>query len=271
MIAIVADSSVYLTQKEAQSLGVHIVPMTYTVDGTTFAEYYSDTNGDYRPKIHKGKCTTSQPSMAVYTAVFEELRRQNYEVLCISISSRLSGAYSGAVTAAKEVDEKNIRIVDSRSTAGGMKFLVLRAQELLEENKTLEEVVVILEAERDNVAIGFTVESLAPLRKSGRIGFVRQSVGTILNIRPILLCQDGTIISQDYAKGGQQQIEKLVQVIPLSVKKVMVHHLGNESASAILFAAIRAKFPDVEIKTSLVGPVLGIHLGIPAFGVSWMT
>ena len=271
MIAIVADSSVYLTKQEAQDLDVHIVPMTYTVDGTTFAEYYSDTNGDYRPKIHKGKCTTSQPSMAAYVAMFEELRRQNYEVLCISISSRLSGAYSSALTAAKEVDGNNIRKVDSRTTAGGMKFLVLRANELAAQGKTLQETATTLEVERENVAIGFTVESLTPLRKSGRIGFVRQSVGTILNIRPILLCKDGTVISQDYAKGGQQQIEKLVQVIPLTVKKVMVHHLGNESASAILTAAIRAKFPNIEIKTSLVGPVLGIHLGIPAFGVSWMT
>lgn len=270
MIAIVSDSSISLTKKEAEELGVHIVPMSYTVAGRSFHENFTNTNGSYEKLITAYHCTTAQPVSASFMSTFNELLKRGYEVLCLVISSRLSGSYSSATIAAKEIDASKIRIVDTRSTAGGMKFLAERAQELINQKTGLEETALILEKERDNVAIAFSVENLEPLRRSGRLGFVRKSIGTILNIRPILLCNDGAIISCAFAKGARKQVEKLVEVIPENARKIIVHYLGDEEAAHVLDAAVKARFPEITTTISTVGPVLAIHLGIPGIGVAWM-
>lgn len=284
MIAIVTDTTAYLTKKEAHDLNVHVVPMNYAIAGRIFQETYADSNGDYQKYLINCKCTTSQPSPSAFMSTFAELRRQNYHILCIVMSSRLSGAYSSAVTAAREIDNNFIRVVDSRTIAGGMKFLILRAKELIEEagvtkinaltanneqENSLENIALTLERERDNIAIGFTVESLAPLRNSGRIGFIRQSIGTILNTRPIFLCADGAVVSHDYSKGSRRQIQKLVGMIPQDAKKIIIHYIGNEAVAAALKSEICTRFADIQPEIMPIGPVLGIHLGIPAFGVAW--
>jgi len=270
MIAIVSDSSISLTQKEAAELGIHIVPMTYTVAGRPFHEHYSDTNGAFERLVSHYPCTTSQPASAAFMSTFQELVRQGYEVLCLVISSRLSGTYSSATIAAKEISAEKIRIVDTRTTVGGMRFLAERAKELIAQDaKGLEEVALALEREREKVSILFSVENMAPLRRSGRLGFVRQSISTILNIRPILMCRDGTLVSHGFAKGKRQQIEKIVETVPAAVKKITVLYLGDIKEARDLAAAVTKKFPDLVPSVTAVGPVLGIHLGIPAVGVAW--
>jgi len=269
MIAIVSDSSILLSKKEAVDLGIHIVPMRYAAAGHSFHEQYSDTNGEFESLLNTYKCTTSQPSSAAYMSTFKELRRQGYEVLCFVISSRLSGSYSSASIAAKEVDEGKIRIVDTRTVGGGIRFLAERAKELIEQNFSLEEIALTLERERDNTAIVFSVENMEPLRRSGRLGFIRQSIGTVLNIRPILVCREGAIVSEGFAKGSRQQMEKIVETIPKNVKKIIIHYLGNKSLANDLAAAISGKFPNITPIIAMAGPVLGIHLGIPAIGAAW--
>lgn len=269
MISIVSDSSICLTKKDAEELGTEIIPMNYTVSGRSFQETCTDANGDLGNVIDYRRCTTSQPAAASFINAFRELRRQGRQVLCLVISSRLSGTFSSALLAAKEVDGENIRVVDTLSTAGGMRFLAETANGLIANGASLEETAQALERERDNICIAFSVEDMEPLRRSGRLGFVRQSIGTILNIRPILICRDGTVISHGFAKGKGQQIEKLVEMVPANAKKIAVHHLANEAAAQNLAGILDRKFPSVTPSIYTAGPILAIHLGVPALGISW--
>ena len=278
MIAIVTDSSVYMTKEEAQKLGVHIIPMAYYVDGNSFYEQYSeDASAERLKMIASGKCTTSQPPASAYTGLFEELLQDGYKVICITISSRLSGTYSSASLAAREVDNDggSIRIIDSRSVAGGMKFLVEYAVSvagdpgILSGENRLDRLVSMIEAEREKISTVITVEDLEPLRRSGRIGFIRKSVGTVLNIRPIFIFVDGAVVSHDFAKGKNQQASKMIAAIPKDAKKIIVQHIGGDDFAKTLMQAVKSEFPDADIQISAVGSILGIHLGIPSYGIAW--
>jgi len=275
MIAIVSDSSIGLTKKEAAALGIHIVPMCYTLSaaGKTYYEKYIDTNV---PLEQEGKSackayTTSQPSSSAFLKIFDELYDKGYEILCLTISSRLSGAYSSAKIAAKELDEKKIRIVDTRITVGGIRFLAECAKEFIAENKTLEETVIALKAERDKVGLAISVEDMEPLRLSGRLGFIRKSVSSILNIKPILIMQDGSLVSHSFAKGSRQQKEKLIDAIPKNAKKIIIHYLGSDSAAKELAVVLKNRFPDIVPHIAMAGPIFSIHLGTPALGIAWST
>jgi DegV family protein with EDD domain len=271
MIAIVTDSSAYLTRKEAESLGIHVVPLNYSFNDRVYQESYIDNNGDYEQliSIDIEKCTTSQASVAVFMSTFDKLLRQGYDVLCIVLSSRLSGTYSSASIAAKELNKERIMVIDSLTTAGGLSILVKKAGELAKKGAALTEAVSKIKQLRNNIGIAFSVDSMDSLRRSGRLGIVRQSVGTILNIRPILLCDEGVIISQGQVRGKAERINKLLGKMPSNPEEIIIHYLGNKEMASIMFSEVRKRFPKANTLINRIGPVLGIHLGIGVIGIAW--
>ncbi len=271
MITIVTDSTAYLTEKEASALGVRMVPMYYAVDGEFYPESFSGQNGDFTAYLwdKDGKRSTSQGPVAAYSALFRELTEQGGQVLCMVISSRLSGTFSSACIAARYVDEENIRVVDSLTTAGGLYFLIEKAKEMIDKHLPLEEVYQAILTQREQVGVAFTVEKMDSLRKSGRIGFVRQSVGTVLNLRPVLFCIEGAVVFGKVARGRHDLIQKLLSSIPANAQKLRLHFL-EETVEIFEFAQkLKKAFPTIQITNHQLGPVLGIHLGKGVIGISW--
>lgn len=271
MITIVTDSSAYLKECEAAELGVRLVPLVYTVDGQPCYESYSDRNGDFESLIGgRAKVTTSQPSAAAFLSCFEEELKKGNEVLCVTLSSRLSGTYRTAYMAARHLQDRRVAVFDSLFTGGGQHLLIREARRLIDCGLTLSEVLLKLPAVRDRITSAFSVEDLAPLRESGRLGFVRLRVSTILNMRPILLCRDGVVVFDSVAHGNAEMVKKLFQMIPAGVKEIVLNHAGNNRVAANLYNVVNAAFPSAKIRLRKIGPVLGIHLGPRATSVAFM-
>ena len=270
MYTVVTDSSVYITRKESESLNVRIVPLSYSVNEQTFSEEFSDENGNFIELLQLMRSTqTSQVSVGTFVRIFNELIENGQKVLCITISSRLSGTYANAVKASQQVGSKDIVIIDSLSTAGGLRFLVEKACEHSKETFIYEAAKKIMKM-RERVGVAFSVDDMYSLRKSGRLGFVRQSVSTILNLRPILLCQSGTIVSKGVVRGKNAQLAGLVKCIPEKAKKILVHYITPSDKVNDLEFLIQSKFKN-RVTKNPIGPVLASHLGLSVIGVSWLT
>jgi len=271
MITVVTDSSSYFCKTEAQELGIKVVPINYTVDGNSYWETYSDFNGDFENLLKgSGKFMTSHPNMAAFLSTYEEELRNDNEVLCITISSRLSGAYGTAHMAAKQAESGNIAVFDSRLTAGGLYLLIKEAKKLIDSGKSLQEIMKSLPEIRNRITIAFSVDDMAPLRNSGRIGFVRMSVGTFLNIRPILLCVDGAVVSDTVAHGNAEIIKKLADKVNANAKEVVISYIGDNHLAANLYNVIKKTYADLPVSLQKIGPVLGIHLGLKVIAVSYI-
>ena len=273
MIAIMVDSAAGISRQEAEQLGAHYVPMTYTVDRQQFVEHYIGENGQFEPYIERTDVEhrTSQAPAAAFIAAFERQLAKGRQVLCITISSRLSGTYANAVMAAKEVNADEIKVLDSRNCAGGIYFLILRAQKLIEEGLTLNQIVDRLIVERKRIQNVFTVNDMTNLRKSGRLGVVRLSVSTILNLRPILCLQNGSVFSKSVARGNHEQLRMLVDSVPEGTRFVVVHsHENNPQLPALQDLLHRKLGDELELRIVSLGPVLTIHLGLTYLGVCWM-
>ena len=270
MLAIVTDSSAYLSKREAHILGVHVVSMNYTVAGRTYQEQCRGENGNYVSLLkNAAKPVTSQAPISAYASVFQELVGQGFEVLCIVISSRLSGTFSSACAAAREVAPEHIHVLDSLSTAGGMYLLAEHARRLAECGLSLSQVAAVLERRRQGIHTAFSVDDMEALRRSGRIGLVRRSFGTILNLRPILALSDGAIVSQTVARGAVQQREALLGMIPEDASRVLVQYFGEASEALRLAHRIKAAFPSAGVFLREAGPILAVHLGSGTLGVTW--
>ncbi|MFH1512968.1 MAG: DegV family protein [Bacillota bacterium] len=273
MIAIMVDSAAGISRQEAEELGAYYVPMTYTFGQKQYAERYLGENGRFEPFISREDMQrkTSQASLSAFIRAYEKQMAKGRQVLCITISSRLSGTYANAVMAAQEVNADMIRVLDSRNCAGGIYFLVVRAKQLIREGKTIDEILETLIEERSKIHNVFTVNDMTNLRNSGRLGVVRQSVSTILNLRPILYLQQGSIYSDGTARGSQEQLKKLTEIVDPEAKYVVIHSHTENPYLPQLEAMLRARLGDqLELRTVCLGPVLTIHLGLTYLGVCWM-
>ena len=273
MITIMVDSAAGISRQEAEELGAHYVPMTYTVDRQQFVEHYIGENGQFEPYIEREDVErrTSQATAAAFVSAFEQQVAKGRQVLCITISSRLSGTYANAVMAAKEVNADEIRVLDSRNCAGGIYFLIQRAQKLIDQGLNLAEIAEKLASERKLINNVFTVNDMTNLRKSGRLGVVRLSVSTILNLRPILCLQNGSVFSRGVARGSHEQLRMLVESVPENVKFVVIHSRENNPQLPLLQEMLRKRLGDgLELRIVSLGPVLAIHLGLTYLGVCWI-
>ena len=176
--------------------------------------------------------------------------------------------YSNAAIAARELGGTDISVVDSRTTAGGLFLMARAARRMIDEGMTLDQVTQRLKALRDKVKVIFSVEDMGPLRRSGRLGVVRLSVSTILNIKPILKCADGSVVSCGIARGRHEQLRALERAVPEAAREMVVEHLcaGKEAEELME----RVKLRGVPVLMRPVGPVLGIHLGLGCVGIAWI-
>ncbi|NLT58703.1 MAG: DegV family protein [Clostridiales bacterium] len=274
MFTVVTDSSSYFDRRSVDPQLLRVVPLSYSIGDQAYFEGYSDENGRFvellKLPTHRAAHTAQVP-VGGFLSTFHELQRQHREVLCLTISSRLSGTYGSALIAAGQVDASAIAVVDSLSTAGGLRFLVEYACALSAQGVPLPEAVEQLEKKRESVGIVFSVESMEALRASGRISSVRQSVGTVLNIRPILLCSNGIIVSGGIARGRSEQVAKLLEAVPPEAERLSLHYVQNSPKVHALAQAAAARFGGLDIVRWPIGPVLAVHLGIEAFGLAWQT
>ena len=237
MIAIVTDSTAYLTHEEAVALGVVVVPMSYSFsDNQSFNEgcIEADTRAEQEVAEHIDTVHTSQASLNGFINTFKRLKSAGYEILCLTISSRLSGTYANAVLAAKEVGKQHIEIVDSLTTCSGLYLLIREARMRIRAGAKLSAVAKEMQKLRERVRICFSVDDMAPLRRSGRLDQANKLCA---------FCKD--------AKG----------------LLVVDNFLGAEAAEKL---PVKLAREDLEIERRRIGPVLGAHLGRGCVGVAYI-
>ena len=267
MIYLVTDSTACLSRQEANDLRALVVPMNYIRDGReTFPEGFIE---DWQPLPDQSLTgySTAQASSASFLDIFSRLKEQGHQALCLTISSRLSGTYANALKAAEETGDC-VQVVDSRTTGGAMYLLLREARDMFDDGTSLTECFERLKQLRKRSRTLFTVQEMEPLRRSGRLGFIRSSVSTLLNLRPLLTLSDGSVVSHSLARGRQDQQRMLIQGLTGKPSEVIVQHCGDEEAADDLARRLMDK--GICVMKRRIGIVLAIHLGIPVLSTVWM-
>lgn len=267
MITIVTDTSVGYSRAELESRGVRLVSLAYLISGIPYSEQPRGENGDYAQKMRGKLLKTSQPAPFAFSRVFEELTENGGEVLCVTLSHALSGTYSSAVKAAEPFGG-SVRVINSGTVCGGLHLLVDEAVNMTVGGMTLDEICRNLESLKHKIGTVFTVDSLEPLRKGGRL-ILNKSANTTLNMRPILTCVDNIQLIEN-VRGIKPRIDALLSAVPDSARRIFV--MKSEGAdTARLESALSARFPHVKIHLRDIGPVVSVHVGEGAMGVAYIS
>lgn len=186
-VAIVSDSNSGITQAEAKELGIHIVPMPFTIGGE---EYFEDINlsqeSFYNKLLQDVSVSTSQPSIGLVMSLWDDLLKEFDQIVYIPMSSGLSESCASALRVA-EVDYKGkVFVVDNQRISVTQKQSVLDAIELANKGYNGQEIHDILMKVKMHSDIYIMVDTLKYLRKGGRITPAAAAVGGLLKIKPVL-------------------------------------------------------------------------------------
>lgn len=188
-IALITDSNACITQEEANALGIHVLPMPFSVNNETYFEDINLTQDQFYKFLNDGAdVVTSQPSPGSTTDLYEELLKTHDEILHIPMSSGLSGTCQTAMMLAQDYDGK-VHVVDSLHVSITLKNDVLDAIDMIKQGKNAKEIKETIEDNRLNSSIYLTVTTLDFLLKGGRITPAVAVLGGMLKIKPILQIQ----------------------------------------------------------------------------------
>ena len=212
--------------------------------------------------------TTAQAATGVILQQYEEMRDKGFdELLVITLSKELSGTYDGCTMAANMIKDCKVTVFDTKSVAYPQAKMSLDAAKMLDEGKTLEEVLNHLEYIRDNHTFWFSVDTLKYLVKNGRLSGASGFVGSLLKIKPLLgLTKEGKLESLEKirttAKSTARVIEVFLEAIEgKDVEPFIIHAAAPERVEIIREKILEAKPEFKEIKAYPLTPVVGAHVG----------
>jgi DegV family protein with EDD domain len=275
--AVVCDTTAYLPCDLVKERGIETISLYVSVDGHQERELdISDYAGFYeRLRASESGATTSQPSIGDFLSVYEPLLDAGKEIVSIHISAGISGTYEAANQARQRlVDEdrggERIRVMDSRSAAGGMGLAVLGASAAALGGADADTALAQAEKTREELKMWFAIDTLEYLRRGGRIGGARAWIGSALKIKPILTLEE-EITPVERVRTRARSLERLRgyarQRHESGADGWVVQHIQDKETADALIEDCYEIFGGGPAFISEVGPVLGAHVGPGLLGV----
>lgn len=248
---IVVDSSSDLTNDyiKDENIGFEVVPLTIHVDENEYIDN-SDLNIDgMLEAMHasKTKAKSSCPSCGYFAKSYEDAEN----VICITMTSRLSGTYNSAYLGSKDSKNK-VHVIDSKSTSGAIRLLVDKTYDLMKKGLPFEELCNQLEEYKKSLNLFFVLDKFENLVKNGRMSKLTAFIATALYIKPLCCEQDGMIEIYEKPRTMKGALNKLVESIEKKTpttegKTCIITHCKNEKDANYVKDEIIKKYKFKEV------------------------
>jgi DegV family protein with EDD domain len=276
-IAIVTDSTAYIPKDLLEQYPVWVLPQILVWGEANYRDGIDIQPDEFYTKLSRSTTTptTSQVTIGGFKNLFDELLSQDYQILNILISAKLSGTIESATQAKEMFSGKPIEIVDSYSTAMALGFQVLAVARAVVEGASLEDCKALAEQARHHTGVIFAVDTLEFLHRGGRIGGGARFLGTALNIKPILELREGRVEPLERVRTRRKSLARVVELIEerigdrQPIRLAALHANSPEDARWLMEEAIK-RLKAEETVYSDVSPVVGTHAGPGTVGLAYI-
>lgn len=271
-VKIVADSACDVPEHLAAELGITIVPVYINIGEKSYREGVEISREEFYKKLpnYPTYPTTAAPAVGTFTAVYEELATQGAtDILSIHIASSLSATYNSARLGAESVSSAAVTIFDSEQITSGSGLLVLTAAEAAKAGKSVPEIVALLQERVSRTRVFGMIDTLDSLRRSGRANWAQFGLGTLLQIKPVMMIHRGEVSVaakiRTRKKALAHTIELMQQLGPL--ERLAIIHVNDPDAAEELRQMTQNLFnTQYPPMITSITPAIGTHLGLGAVG-----
>lgn len=224
------------------------------IDDKTFYE---------KMKISKELPKTSSPSPDRF---IEAYKCEEDEILVFTLTSKLSGTYSNAVLAKtmylEEHPEKRIEVIDTQSGSIGVALMMLKCNELIEQGKTMDEILTEIEKYKKDIIFFGALDTLENAIKGGRVNPLAGKVMNALNLKVIIRIDEGLVKPIDKARGGVNSIKKALDYVKSHVnneeeKTIIIAHANCPEKADKIKSIIEEDSNFKEVLIASIGPIMG--------------
>lgn len=273
MIRILIDSSSDYMLRDAQKDNFEFVPLSVMLNETTYRGGIDLEHDDFYEKIMATKefPKTAQPSPQVFLSIFEDAKEKDDDVICILLSSTLSGTCQSAHLAKNMADYDRIYIIDSLSAIAAIRIMAEYASKLVQEGLSAKEIVEKVETLKSKVKILAAVDTLEYLARGGRLSRAAATIGELANLKPVLTVNtEGTLDVLGKALGRVKAANFIItqmegKEIDTNFPIYGIYSYGLENVEK-LEKKLEKEGYQVNGHYQL-GAVIGAHVGPGAFGV----
>lgn len=279
-VAVCTDSNSGITQSEAATLGVSVLPMPFVMDGKTYFEDIDLSQEEFYAHLQSGaEISTSQPAMGDVTDRWDKLLAEYDEVVHIPMSSGLSASCQTALMLAENYGGR-VAVVNNQRISVTQRQSVLDAMELADMGFSAAQIKECLEEEKFESSIYITVDTLKYLKKGGRVTPAAAAIGTVLQIKPVLQIQGERLDAFSKARGMKQAKKIMIDAIrsdlegrfagtntPDSMHLAMAYTF-DAAAAADFKREVEAAFPGFDIVLNPLSLSVSCHIGPGALAVT---
>ena len=267
---IVTDSGFDLSQQQIKNANMNILPLKLTLSGVTYRSGVDIQKEDFYHLLENtdDMPITSTPSPGEFLEIYKAAAAKDPDILSVHISSGLSGTYNSAVTAAGQMSDANITLVDTRSLSVEMGWQVEAAVRAVAANWPLEKILTLMDKVREQTEILFTLPNLSYLIHGGRISHLKGLLASLLGIKPLIGVDK--VDGKYYDRGKARTFKNAVNAIPAYVAskikegtaiRAQIGHADNPEAAQLLREATEKLFKCEWLPDCSISPVLGAHTG----------
>lgn len=267
---IVTDSGFDLAKQQLGDFKLHTLPLKLTLSGVSYRSGVDIEPEEFYKLLEKTDDMpfTSVPSPGEFLELYKKVAKEDPDILSIHISSGLSGTYNSARTAAEQMEDANITMVDTRSLSVEMGWQVEAAVRGVKTGWEVDQILALMKKVREASEIVFTLPDLSYLIHGGRISHLKGLLASLLGIKPLIGVdkEDGKY----YDRGKARTFKRAIQAIPNYVAekfspgtalRVQIGHANNSDAADQLHEAMEKIFTCEWLPECSISPVLGAHTG----------
>lgn len=275
-VKIVTDSTAMLTPEEVAQYDVKVVPLGIMIDGTVYQDGVTLSPVEFMDKMAAADNLpqTSQPSLGVFTKVYESLVGDDVQIISIHLTKGLSGTAYAARQAAMMV-EGDITVLDSDFIDRALGFQVLAAAKMAAEGVSKEDILAEIKRVHDNTQLYLTVSNLDNLVAGGRLSKAAGFIAGVLNIKIGAHIEQGNINVEVKGRGAKstraylKSIVEQMQAAPNGIEAIGISHAGIPVEAQELADKVNEIFPDIKIVVQQTSPTVSTHTGAGAIGFSY--
>jgi len=277
-VAIVSDSTGCLSDKMLKEYHIFTNYLMIVFETESYQEFKELSPEKFveLSNAQKELPSTSQPAIGVTVELYEKILAEGYdEIVHITLSSTLSGSYQSAVSAAEMVGSDNIYVYDSKAVTYPQGALAIEAAKLSKAGKDAAEILIELEKLQKNLHLTVAIDDMTNLKKGGRVSSIQASLGSLLQIKPILtVTNEGQIEAVGKVRTFKKAIRLLVDIAKNAnldeSYEVGILHVANPEGVQMLKSELQAIYPNVIMHELPLSLVIAVHGGVGAVAVTWI-
>jgi DegV family protein with EDD domain len=268
--AVVTDSTADLPDEWRDRYQVEVVPLKVLFGSETFRDRVDITDDEFFRRLQEGTKlpTTSAPSPGEFAEVYRRLSASYRGCISIHIGAQLSATAEAARVGAESVEGFEVNVIDSETVTMPIAFLCKVAAE----SATLDEATAAVRERIPRCRVLALLDTLRYIEMGGRVSRAQAMIGTMLDLKPLLLVADREIKPVDRVRTRSRAIPRMVEHFrgDMPVEHVAVVHAQAPDEAGQIAAGLRTELPDLEVTVGQIGCVLGTHTGPKALGVVYI-